>query len=64
MVIQRLLREAERDDVANDLVPVGGDGLEAQADWANLESPETYLGYEQGGADCSLPVGSELRVRS
>ena len=48
MVIQRLLREAGRDDVGNDLVPVGGDGLEAQADWANLESPETYLGYEQG----------------
>ena len=22
-------------------------GFEAQADWANLESPETYLGYEQ-----------------
>jgi len=48
MVIQRLLREAGRDDVGNDLVAVGGDGLEAQADWANLESPETYLGYEQG----------------
>ena len=25
---------------------VGGDGLEAQADWAKLETPETYLGYE------------------
>jgi thiol-disulfide isomerase/thioredoxin len=48
MVIQRLLREAGRDDVSDDLVSVGGDGLEAQADWANLESPETYLGYEQG----------------
>jgi hypothetical protein len=35
MVIQRLLREAGRDDVGNDLVTVGGDGLEAQADWAN-----------------------------
>ena len=23
------------------------EGFEAQADWANLDSPETYLGYEQ-----------------
>ena len=30
-----------------ELVSVGPDGLEAQADWATLESPETYLGYEQ-----------------
>jgi thiol-disulfide isomerase/thioredoxin len=48
MVIQRLLREAGRGDIGNDLVPGGGDGFEARADWANLESPETYLGYEQG----------------
>jgi len=26
---------------------VAGDGFEAQADWTNLASPETYLGYEQ-----------------
>ncbi len=48
MVIQRLLREAGRDRIGDDLVSVAGDGFEAQADWANLESPETYLGYEQG----------------
>jgi thiol-disulfide isomerase/thioredoxin len=48
MVIQRLLREAGRDDVADDVVSVDAEGFEAQADWANLESPETYLGYEQG----------------
>jgi thiol-disulfide isomerase/thioredoxin len=48
MVIQRLLREAGRDDLPDDVVAVVGEGLEAQADWANLESPETYLGYEQG----------------
>jgi hypothetical protein len=48
MVVQRLLREAGRDGVADDVVAVVGEGLEAQADWANLESPETYLGYEQG----------------
>jgi len=48
MVIQRLLREAGRDAVAENVVSVAPQGFEAQADWANLESPETYLGYEQG----------------
>ena len=40
-IIQRLL------GVDGDLVSVSPDGFEAQADWANLGSPETYLGYEQ-----------------
>ena len=47
-VIQRLLREAGADGVSEDLVTVSSDGLEAQADWRNVESPETYLGYQQG----------------
>jgi thiol-disulfide isomerase/thioredoxin len=46
-IIQRLLREAGRDGVDDALVSVAPGGFEAQADWANLESPETYLGYEQ-----------------
>jgi thiol-disulfide isomerase/thioredoxin len=46
-VIQGLLGAAGRGDVGDDLVSVAGDGFEAQADWPNLESPETYLGYEQ-----------------
>jgi thiol-disulfide isomerase/thioredoxin len=33
--------------VANELVSVEGSELEAPADWDNLESPETYLGYGQ-----------------
>jgi hypothetical protein len=37
-VIQRLL------GVERDLVSVQGSGVEAEADWANLRSPETYLG--------------------
>ena len=56
-VIQQLLREAGA-DIGDDLVSVALDGFEAQADWTNLETPETYLGYEQaerfgspGGAD-------------
>ena len=47
MVIQRLLGESGRDTAPHDLVSVAPDGLEAQADWASLKSPETYLGYEQ-----------------
>jgi thiol-disulfide isomerase/thioredoxin len=47
MVIQRLLRDSGRDTVPHDLVSVDPTGLEAQADWASLRSPETYLGYEQ-----------------
>jgi thiol-disulfide isomerase/thioredoxin len=47
MVIQMLLREADRDDVPDDLVSVADEGFEAQADWGTLGSPETYLGYEQ-----------------
>jgi thiol-disulfide isomerase/thioredoxin len=48
MVVQRLLREAGRERIADDVVSVAPEGFEAQADWANLASPETYLGYEQG----------------
>jgi thiol-disulfide isomerase/thioredoxin len=46
-VIQALLREVG-DGIPDDLVSVADEGFEAQADWATLESPETYLGYEQG----------------
>jgi Thioredoxin like C-terminal domain len=46
-VIQRLLREAGAEHVDDALVSVAADGFEAQADWTNLASPETYLGYEQ-----------------
>src|SRR5207248_7636233 len=46
-VIQRLLLEAGVEGVDDALVSVAADGFEAQADWTNLASPETYLGYEQ-----------------
>jgi thiol-disulfide isomerase/thioredoxin len=46
-VIQQLLREAGRSSVSDDLVSVPDEGFEAQADWTNLESPETYLGSDQ-----------------
>jgi thiol-disulfide isomerase/thioredoxin len=46
-VVQWLLREAGGDGVPDDLVSVTPEGFEVQADWETLESPETYLGYEQ-----------------
>ncbi len=47
-MIQHLLREAEGEGIDEELVSVTAEGLEAQADWTNLGSPETYLGYQQG----------------
>src|SRR6266480_5420811 len=46
-VIQQLLREGGGEGIGDDLVSVAADGIEAQADWTNLGSPETYRGYEQ-----------------
>jgi thiol-disulfide isomerase/thioredoxin len=58
-VIQGLLREAGRDGIGDDLVSVADDGFEAQADWANLETPETYLGYAQA-QNFASPGGAEI----
>jgi thiol-disulfide isomerase/thioredoxin len=46
-VIQQLLDDAGAHGIPNDLVAPELEGFEVQADWANLESPETYLGSEQ-----------------
>jgi hypothetical protein len=43
-----LLREAGSEDIDEELVSITAEGLEAQADWPNFASPETYLGYQQG----------------
>src|SRR4051812_47601278 len=48
-VIQRLLG-VERDPVA-----VEGEGVEAEADWEHLQSPETYLGDVRGDRRSSDP---------
>ena len=47
LIIQQLLRDAGRDDVPGGLVSVADEGIEAQADWTTLETPETYLGSNQ-----------------
>jgi thiol-disulfide isomerase/thioredoxin len=41
-VIQKLL------GVARELAPADPRGVEAEADWKHLRTPETYLGYERG----------------
>ena len=59
-VIQRLL------DIERAPVPVEGVGVEAEADWDNLRTPETYLGYARGDQAASLSgewtVGAEKVV--
>jgi thiol-disulfide isomerase/thioredoxin len=62
MIIQMFLREAGRDNIPDDLVSVADEGFEAAADWANLGSPETYLGYEQG-QNFASPGRAELDER-
>jgi hypothetical protein len=44
-VIQRLLTQAGVAGVGNGVVSVDARGVEAQADWPELRSPENYLGY-------------------
>jgi thiol-disulfide isomerase/thioredoxin len=47
MVIQRLLIQAGSVGIGHELASVNGQGIEAAADWANLRSPENYLGYDR-----------------
>ena len=60
-VVQQLLREAGR-EVDGKLVEVAPEGFEVQADWSTLESPETYLGYEQAQNFASAR-GARRRLR-
>jgi thiol-disulfide isomerase/thioredoxin len=46
-IIQRLLTDAGSGGVGQDLVAVEADGVEAEADWDSLWSPENYLGFER-----------------
>ena len=46
-MIRELLAEAGAAVIDPALVDVAGQGPEVEADWANLGTPETYLGYAQ-----------------
>ena len=62
MVIRQLLADAGVEDLPEGLSTIDPRGDEVQADWENLGSPESYLGYEQaagfdpgGGAPFDKP---------
>ena len=60
-IIQQLLGDAGN-ATARELVSVEGRGAEAPADWANLKSPENYLGYERT-ENFASPGGAALDKR-
>jgi thiol-disulfide isomerase/thioredoxin len=67
MILQELLREAGASGVSREPVTVNAHGADAAADWANLRSPENYLGLERtegfaspGGAAPDKPRMYEL----
>ncbi|HTB42375.1 MAG TPA: redoxin family protein [Acetobacteraceae bacterium] len=47
MIIQLLLVQAGSVGIGHELTTVNGQGFEAAADWADLRSPENYLGYDR-----------------
>ena len=61
-VIRQLLDEAGSDLADRALVAVVADGVEAAADWDDLATGETYLGYARGGYSASPePAGPGSR---
>lgn len=46
-IIQQLLAEAGKTGVSSNIVNVSASGAEAAADTADVQSPETYIGYER-----------------
>jgi len=58
-VIQQLLVEAGAKDVDTEVVRVDGAGSQADADWKNLRSPETYVGHDRA-ENFSSPGGLTL----
>jgi thiol-disulfide isomerase/thioredoxin len=55
-VVQRLLSEAGASGFDSNWVAADARGAEVAADWANLRSPETYVGYERA-ANFASPGG-------
>jgi thiol-disulfide isomerase/thioredoxin len=53
MVIQLLLADSGVGDATRELVAVDGSGVEGPPDWDDLQSPETYVGYERGASFAS-----------
>jgi hypothetical protein len=53
MVLQQLLRDAGKEGIDPGLVTVDPQGTEVPADWGNVRSPESYLGYGQSASFAS-----------
>jgi Thioredoxin like C-terminal domain len=62
MILQHLLKEAGAEDLDTDLVSVDAVGLEAEADWDSLWSPENYLGSDRT-ENFASPNGAVLGAR-
>jgi thiol-disulfide isomerase/thioredoxin len=58
-IIQQLLAEAGYESLERQRVSVAGQGAEAGADWKNLKSPETYVGFGRSESFAS-PGGAIL----
>ena len=56
VVIQQLLADAGAQGVGHELAKVEGVGIDAAPDWADLRSPESYVGYDQA-ANFASPGG-------
>jgi len=63
-LIRKLLAEAGHDLSAVPLAPIASTGVEAQADWSQLRSPEVYIGYAkaEGFAASNSPAHDSPRV--
>ena len=58
-VIQELLRQAGATDVPTDFVSANGSGVEAAPDMNDIDSPETYIGYDR--AQNFISPGGEVQ---
>jgi thiol-disulfide isomerase/thioredoxin len=59
-VIQQLLRDAGQSEIPDGLVSGAATGVELAADWDELRSGETYVGYLQGlGLASAEPVAAD-----
>jgi hypothetical protein len=62
-VLQQLLAEAGHNSFDRELVSVDASGSEAGADWRNLKSPESYVGYRRSDTFASPGGGALDRTR-
>ena len=62
IVIQLLLAAAGAEDVSRGLASVDAKGIEAPADWEDVRSGETYIGYDRAGSFAS-PGGATRDLR-